>query len=76
MNKILVTLLGFDWIENKVVKGIVRMASAGIATLIAKYAWLSFGLGAFGLTPEVISNGLGLVLVAVMEYVRKKMKHE
>ena len=76
MKGILVTLLGFDWIENKVVKGIVRIAAAGIATLTAKYAWLAFGLTAFGLTPDVVSGGLGVLLVALIEWARKKMKHD
>lgn len=76
MKSIIVMLLGFDWIENKVVKGIVRVAATGIATLAAKYAWLAFGLTAFGLTPEAISAGLGVLIVSLIEWGRKKMKHE
>lgn len=76
MKSILVTLLGFDWVENKLVKGVVRIAATGVATLAAKYAWLAFGFAAFGLTPEIISSGVGVILVALIELARKKMKHE
>ena len=70
MKKILGMILGFEFIQNAMVKNAARAAAVALLALAAKTPWMDAILASFGLTSESITAGLIAVAIALLGALR------
>jgi len=70
MKKILGTILGFEWVQNVMLKNAARAAAVAIIALAAKTPWVAAILSAFGITNDSLVTGLIAIGVAILGAIR------
>jgi hypothetical protein len=70
MKKLLGTLLGFEWVQNVMLKNAARAASVALLALAAKTSWAAPILSAFGITGDAMTGGLIAIGIAILGALR------
>jgi len=70
MKKILGTILGFEWVQNVMVKNAARAGAVALIALSIKTPWVGDILASFGLTSESITTGLIASGIAILGAIR------
>jgi len=70
MKAIIASLLGFEWIQNVLIKNAARVAAVAILALAAKTPWVASMLASLGITGDMLTNGLIAVALTILGAIR------
>ena len=75
MKKLITGLLGFDWIENIILKKTVRAVSIALVALASKSKIAALVFSAFGLSGDNLNTALTALALGLLELYRTASKN-